>query len=288
MPGPARGSETRILGIDFTSAPSRRKPITCLSARLEPRAGGTVLVAEELARWPDFPAFEAALARPGPWIAALDFPFGQARRFVANIGWPMEWAAYVAHVGRMDRTTFRAALERYRAPRPPGDREHRRIVDAATGAVSPQKLYGVPVALMFFEGAPRLLAAGVTVPGLHRGDPHRIAVEGYPGVLARALAGRTPYKAEARAKQTAARRDARAAILAAVQGPPLAARHGLTVDLPPALAEVMLADPGGDSLDALLCAIQVAWSWQRRGTGFGAPPGMDPLEGWIADPACGG
>lgn len=278
----------RILGIDFTSAPSRRKPICCLSARLERRTGDAVLVAEGIERWPDFAGFEAALARPGPWIAALDFPFGQARRFLANIGWPMDWSGYTAHVGRMERAAFREVLERYRRDRAPGDREHRRTMDAATGAVSPQKLYGVPVALMFFEGAPRLLAAGVTVPHLRKGDPGRIAVEGYPGVLARAMIGRTPYKTEDRARQDDARLAARRAILAAVQGPPLIARQGLRVELPPDLAAAMAADAGGDSLDALLCAIQAAWSWQRRATGFGAPPDFDPLEGWIADPACGG
>jgi hypothetical protein len=49
--------------------------------------------------------------------------------------------------------------------------------DIAAGSVSPQKLYGVPVGLMFFEGAPR------PIPKLHYGDPKRIVVEAYPGVL---------------------------------------------------------------------------------------------------------
>ena len=43
-----------------------------------------------------------------------------------------------------------------------------------------------PVVLMLHAGAPRLLAANVTLPGLHRGDPSRIALEAYPGMLARA------------------------------------------------------------------------------------------------------
>ena len=45
-------------------------------------------------------------------------------------------------------------------------------------------------------------------------------------------------------------------------------------------------DPSGDQLDALLCAIQAAWTWTQRKNGFGAPQDTDPLEGWIADPAC--
>lgn len=58
--------------------------------------------------------------------------------------------------------------------RPPGDKEHRRVTDIAAGSISPQKIYGVPVGLMFFEGAPRLIKSGVTIPILQTGDPSRI------------------------------------------------------------------------------------------------------------------
>ena len=37
--------------------------------------------------WPDFAPFEEALKNPGPWIAGIDFPFGQSRTFIENIGW---------------------------------------------------------------------------------------------------------------------------------------------------------------------------------------------------------
>jgi hypothetical protein len=51
---------------------------------------------------------------------------------------------------------------------------------------------------MFFEGLPRLLDAGVTIPYVQVGDPRRIVVEAYPGVLARQLIGRRSYKSAAR------------------------------------------------------------------------------------------
>ena len=47
------------------------------------------------------------------------------------------------------------------------------------------KLVNPPVALMFHEGARRLLAAGVHVPALAEGDRTRIALEAYPGLLVR-------------------------------------------------------------------------------------------------------
>jgi len=152
-------SELKIHGIDFTSRPRRRKPITCLECTLN----GRVLRADEFQEWSGFGGFEAALRRPGPWI---DFPFGQPRRLVKAMGWPASWAGDVAHIRSLGRKGFRRILDDYRAGRPAGDKEHRRVTDVAAGSISPMKLYGTPVGLMFFEGAPRLLDAGVTIPGV--------------------------------------------------------------------------------------------------------------------------
>jgi hypothetical protein len=266
----------RVYGIDFTSRPGRRKPITCLECVLE----GRRLRARLLSLWQDFADFETALSRPGPWIAGIDFPFGQARRFIETIGWPRSWAGYVDHARSLGREGFRAALDAYRAKRPPGDKEHRRATNVAAGSISSQKLYGTPVGLMFFEGAPRLRATGVTIPGLQDGDSDRIVVEAYPGFLARAVIGKRPYKQDTKAKQTDEQARARADLLQALTGEAARSLYGLRVDAPASL----IRDPGGDHLDALLCAIQAAWAWTRRNEGFGAPEVSDPMEGWIADP----
>jgi hypothetical protein len=270
------GERLRIFGIDFTSRPRRGKPVICAACTL--RDG--CLSLNELLLWSDFAGFEAALRRPGPWIAGMDFPFGQARRLVQDLGWPATWDGYVAHASALGRAGFRTALYAYRAGQPPGDKEHRRAADRAAGAISPQKLYGTPVGLMFFEGAPRLRSAGVTIPGLQVGDPERIVVEAYPGVLAQALIGRRSYKQETKAKQTPEQAQARRDLSSALSGPTFADAYGIAVEAPPELAE----DPSGDRVDALPCAIQAAWAWNQRDIGFGLPDGVDPLEGWIADP----
>lgn len=267
----------RVYGIDFTSRPTRRKPITCVVARLQ----GLTLVAEDLLEWPDFSGFERHLLSAGPWISGIDFPFGLARRFIDNIGWPQSWPGYVRKVGAMPRQAFRETLDAYRTARPPGDKEHRRLTDTEHGAISPQKLYGTPVGLMFFEGAPRLLRSGVDLPGLHPGDPGRIVVEAYPGALARQLRGRRGYKQDTPAKQTAAQHGERQQLLAAMTGSPLREHHGIRLSAPDSLCD----DPGGDRIDALLCAVQAAVAWTRRDRGFGRPAASDPLEGWIAMPA---
>ncbi|MGZ3215096.1 DUF429 domain-containing protein [Paracoccus sp. T5] len=264
-----------ILGIDFTSSPSKRKPITCLHCTLE----GEYLRTQSLEEWPRYDTFEAVLAQPGPWIAGIDFPFGLARRFIATIGWPLTWDAYVRHAGEFGRAGFCEALNSYRENRANGDKEHRRATDQGAGSISPQKLYGVPVGLMFFEGAPRLLASGVTIPHLKIGDPQRVVVEAYPGLLARQLIGRRSYKNDRRSKQTPDQHQARRDLLHALRKE-APSRYGFSVVAPDSLCE----DPGADHLDALLCAVQAAWAWRQRGSRFGAPEVVDPLEGWIADP----
>lgn len=264
-----------IYGIDFTSRPRPAKPITCLRCQL---ADG-VLRAGELEVFADFSALEGMLRRSGPWIAGLDFPFGMPRKFIETIGWPRSWAGYVEYAERLGREGFRAALETYRRDRADGDKEHRRATDIAAGSISPQKLYGTPVALMFFEGAPRLVRAGVTIPHMQAGDPDRIAVEAYPGALARKLIGPRSYKNDIRAKQTASRYEARRDMLRELTGTALRDELGFAVEAGSGFCD----DPGGDTLDALLSAVQAACAWCHRAEGYGASAPVDPLEGWIVD-----
>ena len=173
---------TRLFGIDFTSAPRRAKPITVACGRLD--AGQVRL--EALLRLHDWPGFEAFLRTPGPWLGAFDFPFGLPREAVVELGWPDDWAALVRHCAAMGKPAFRRALDAYRESRPMGARYPHRRTDSPARSHSPLKLVNPPVGLMFLEGAPRLLDAGVSLPGLFGGDADRIAVEAYPGQIGRA------------------------------------------------------------------------------------------------------
>ena len=262
--------------MDFTSSPRRSKPITCRHCRLE----GDVLRALEPSALTSFRDFEAALGQPGPWIAGIDFPFGLARRFVDDVRWPPAWKDYVRHADGLGKAGFEAVLNDYRKAQPDGDKEHRRSTDKLAGALSPQKLHFTPVGKMFFQGAPRLLHAGVAIPHLEAGDRERIVVEAYPGVLARGVTGEG-YKSDNRQKQTEIQRAARTKILEALTSGALSSRYGVTVvaDDPE-----LVDDLTGDSLDALLCAVQAAWAWRNRSWLFRGAAGIDTREGWIADP----
>jgi hypothetical protein len=273
-------SPMKVLGIDFTSAPKGNKYITCLTCTLE---DGVLSASAGDLQELRVDGFESTLLQPGPWIAGIDFPFGQSRTFIQNIGWPATWAGYVERARRLGKAGFCEALTVYSNGRPEGSKEHQRATDKVARALSPQKLYGIPVGKMFFEGAPRLIDANVTIPGLWVGDPHRIVVEAYPAVLARKFVGKASYKNEEKRKQTEGHRVIRQTLLQRIVEKPLA-DYGLRVAVDRSLAD----DPSGDQLDALLCAIQAAWAWTQRGNGYGAPLNIDTLEGWIADPACNG
>ncbi len=264
----------QIWGVDFTSAPRKAKPIAVARARLQ----GDVLTVDAVEHLVDFAAFESFLARPGPWVAGFDFPFTQARRFLDGIGWPIDWGSCMDLVASLSRAEFRQRLENYKVNRAVGDKEHQRLFEKGTGAASPQKLFGVPVGLMFFEGAPRLRAAGLHLPGLHGGDRGRIAVEAYPGVAARALLGRVSYKSDT--KDADGLLAARRALVAALIGPAGQDRFGMRVMLPDGLDQ----DSAGDALDAALCAVQAAWAFRMGFCETGMPNLPEPCEGWIADP----
>jgi hypothetical protein len=262
-----------LLGIDFTSAPTRRKPITVARGALT----GTRLALQRVDALADFAAFEAMLAEPGPWLAAFDFPFGLPRELVDTLGWPREWPTLIRHYAALERPAIRERFAAFCDARPVGKKFAHRACDGPAGSSPSMKWVNPPVAFMLHAGAPRLLAAGVYLPGLHEGDRTRTALEAYPGLLARELIGTRSYKSDERAKQTAERLIARKDLIEALeQG---RTHLGVRLALSHAQRDALADDASGDRLDAVLCLVQAAWaSRQER---FGLPLQVDPLEGWI-------
>jgi hypothetical protein len=268
----------RLHGIDFTSRPRKAKPITIASGSL---ARGTLRI-DTRYRLETFVAFEHWLAHPGPWLAAFDFPFALPREFVTEQGWPTRgidvWRRVTEAVAALPLEQLRDRSKAYCDARPTGAKFAHRATDRLAGSSPSMKWVNPPVLQMLQAGAPRLLAAGMDLPGLHAGDAKRIALEGYPGMLARRIT-KSAYKSDEKAKQTPARAAARREIIAAL----LTGDHPLAITVEPSAAILaeMEADASGDALDAVLCAVQAAWAWQRRASNYGLPMKIDPVEGWI-------
>lgn len=272
MPAPV-DPFTRLAGVDFTSRPTRRKPVTVALGSL---AGGVVRL-ERVDEHTDFAAVAAWLHTPGPWIAGFDFPFGLPRELVEALGWPREWLALMRHYAALPRAVVRDTFAAFCAARPAGAKFAHRACDGPAGSSPSMKWVNPPVAYMMHAGVPLLIDAGVDLPGLHAGDPSRVALEAYPGLLARELIGARSYKNDAPARQTPERLIARKDLVEALeQG---RTRLGLRLRASHAQRDALVADASGDRLDAVLCLLQAGWAATRPGHGL--PAAIDPLEGWI-------
>lgn len=269
----------RIYGLDFTSSPTQRKPITCAHCELQ----DTILTVNDCLKMPSFAEFEAFLAIDGPWLAALDFPCGQPRKLIANLGWPRNWQDYMHIISAMSKVEFEDTLHSYRATRSTGDKLHLRATDQLAGAISPMMLHRVPVGKMFFQGATRLDASGISILPCRPTSDTRIAVEGYPTLVARKFIGRRSYKSDVRGQQTIEKEMARREIVEGLRSAQVRKWYGLLVEMMDETREMLIGDAMGDMLDAVLCAVQAGWAYMQRERGYGIPAECDRDEGWIVD-----
>jgi len=271
--------DRELLGCDFSSSPSTRKNIVLASGRL---CGQRVQLLKT-ERFSTLDSWQQRLSQ-GPWLGGFDLPFGLPRELIDTLGWPTDWLACVQHFAAQSRADLRQQFKAFCDARPAGQKFAHRATDRPAGSSPSMKWVNPPVAWMMHAGVPRLLAVGAWLPA-HQPNPDctvsgagRVALEAYPGLLARELlGGSTSYKSDDPARQTLERQQARRHMLDA-----LAAGHtrlDLQLELTPAQAEALVADASGDALDAVLCLVQAAWAGQRGA--YGLPAHVDPLEGWI-------
>lgn len=278
---------TVLVGCDFSSSPSRRKPIVLALGSLH---GGRVQLSK-LERLQSLEAFAHWLRRPGPWVGAFDLPFGLPRELVETLGWPTQWEACIRYYATLSRAQIRATFAAFCNARPVGGKFAHRATDRPAGSSASMKWVNPPVAYMMHAGVPLLLEAGVDLAGLQAGDPHdvdelgrarRVALEAYPGLLAREVLGQRSYKSDDRVRQTPERLIARKDLITALEHGQT--RLGLRLKLTHAQRDALVDDASGDTLDAVLCLIQAAWAQSRHAHGasnYGLPDDMDRLEGWI-------
>ena len=272
-----------LLGCDFTSAPSRRKPITLAVGRVD--RGRVLLDSMEAFESLDAWATRLAEAENGSWVGGFDLPFGLPRELVTALGWPTDWLPCIRHYASLSRDQIRDAFAAFCDARPAGGKFAHRATDGPAGSSPSMKWVNPPVAFMLHAGVPRLVDAGVSLPGLHSGDTRRVALEAYPGLLARSVLGNASYKADDKARQTPERLIARRTLIEALESgrAPLLDSAGLRLKLSHAQRDRLADDASGDSLDAVLCLVQAAWALDQHQAGHACwgLPAFDPLEGWI-------
>jgi hypothetical protein len=276
-----------LVGCDFSSSPSKRKPIVVAIGHA--KAGRVQL--QSLLRFETLSAFADWLKQPQVWVGGFDLPFGLPRELVETLQWPTDWLPCMQHYAALSRAEIRDTFKSFCDARPVGGKFAHRATDTPAGSSPSMKWVNPPVAYMLHAGVPLLIEAGITLPRLHTSgtsghDPvpvvsPRTALEAYPGLLARELIGNTSYKSDDKAKQTPERLIARKQLLQALEVGQT--RLGLRLKLTHAQHDTLVADASGDSLDAVLCMVQAAWAQAQHEAGdahYGLPV-CDPLEGWI-------
>lgn len=276
-----------LIGCDFSSAPNTKKTIVLATGSLR---NGCVQLSK-IEHFESLTAFLAWLKQPRSWVGAFDLPFGLPRELVQTLDWPTEWLACMAHYATLSRAQIRTQFVAFCNARPKGSKFAHRATDRPAGSSPSMKWVNPPVAFMLHAGVPLLLEAGVCLPGLHPGaircvnsdsQPMKVALEAYPGLLAREVLGSRSYKSDDKARQTPERLIARKDLINQLeQGN---TRLGLRLKLSHAQRDALADDGRGDALDAVLCLMQAAWAQTRHLGGdplYGLPADMDPLEGWI-------
>lgn len=266
---------TLLLGCDFSSSPTRQKPIIlALGASKDGR-----VQLSKLEQITSLDGFSERLEQPQSWLGVFDLPFGLPRELVTHLQWPLTWPELIKHYAALSRDDIRTTFAAFCNARPVGGKFAHRAADKPAGSSPSMKWVNPPVAFMLHAGAPRLLDAGVHLPGLHEGDKNRVALEGYPGLLAREVLGSRSYKSDDKAKQTPERLIARKDLITALELGQT--RLKLRLKLTHAQRDMLVGDAKGDSLDAVLCLMQAAWAQERGAPLYGLPAHTDPLEGWI-------
>jgi uncharacterized protein (DUF433 family) len=282
----------QVIGCDFSSSPSKRKPIVfavgaCVKSRVQ---------LSHLDRVESLDGFSDWLVAHTDWIGGFDLPFGLPRELVEHLHWPTDWAQCIRHYAALSREDIRATFKAFCDSRPVGGKFAHRATDLPAGSSPSMKWVNPPVAYMLHAGVPRLLAAGVHFPALHAeavadqgaaGQSRRVALEAYPGLLAREVLAHRSYKSDYKLKQTSDRLIARKDLITALENGQtrLASTHGpLRLKLTHAQRDTLVGDASGDSLDAVLCMLQAAWAKAQHAAGhasYGLPAKVDALEGWI-------
>ena len=273
-----------LIGCDFSSAPSRRKPVVVavsddLACEPNQSARCTLLKIEQ---FETLDAWVEWLKAQTHWVGGFDLPFGLPRELVETLHWPADWLGCMQHFAQLCRADIRATFKAFCDARPIGGKFAHRAADLPAGSSPSMKWVNPPVAYMLHAGVPRLIEVGCHFPGLHPGNINKVALEAYPGLLAREVLGSRSYKSDDKAKQTPERLIARKDLITALELGQT--RLGLRLKLTHAQRDMLVGDAKGDSLDAVLCLMQAAWAQAQHDQGaplYGLPRNMDPLEGWI-------
>ncbi len=270
----------KIFGINFTEDPSPQRPITVAICDFKRNYGLSVQKVESIHSISEFEKF---LTQKGPWFAGANFPLGQPTQFLEKMSLPTQWDKYVKEIYKWKLSGFEKKVKQYTQKLPKGTKIPLRITDIFAGADSPLKATNFHSVNRFFEGSNCLLNSGASIiPCFPRKD-NRIIIETLPALVARRFKVENSHGKKKKADLENIHKE----IIKGLETPEFEHDFDFKVYLDDTLKLKCVEDSNSLSLDAILSAIQGAWSYHIGKPNYGIPDLQHPSiqsEGWIIDP----
>ena len=289
----------KVYGIDFSSAPSKKKPIAVAECWLRGSVSESwshnELSLSNFHSIESLDLFEEFLSQRGPWVGGFDLPFSMPRDLIEHFNWPSRWDIFTKFYCSLDKKVIKKFFIKWCSTKKYGDKFAYRSTDKASKSSPAMRWVNPPVAWMMHAGIGRIRKAGLIFPAHQKNfnpmqeqkdinrfmmggfDYHnRLAFEVYPALTARVVSTKS-YKNDNKNKDSLVRVMMRKNIVKHLRY----GKAGLSTKLKSSLAlqNRMIMDYKGDYLDAAICALQAAEVLKMRNFGF--PKNLDTLEGWI-------
>ena len=287
-----------VIGIDFSSSPSKKKPIVIAEGILfcdfsnQQKKPLPTLHLERFLTIKTLNHFEEYLISNKSWIGGFDLPFSLSREIIEHFGWPTKWDDFVKFYCSKEKKFLRNCFKSWCDSKKKGKKFSYRLTDKISQSSPAMRWVNPPVAWMLYAGMQTMLRAKLFFPAhsfpikskniyskfiLKNKKPRfKIALESYPAYTARKKT-RNPYKSDNEKKNNNLKKNNRQLILNSLLKNEVGFQLALIID--EKFFQPIIDDGKGDFLDALICMAQAASAVIKPN--FGLPKKVDPLEGWI-------
>ncbi|MEK9628441.1 MAG: histidine kinase dimerization/phospho-acceptor domain-containing protein, partial [Nitrospinota bacterium] len=271
----------KIFGINFIENPSPKNPISIAVCDFKKNHGLSI---HKVETYDTLQEFETFLKQKGPWFAGVNFPLGQPKQFLEKMSLSNGWDKNIKEIQKWKKAGFEKKVKQYAKKLPKGTKIPLRITDIFAGGDSPLKSTGSHSLHRFFEGTECLLKSGVSIFPCFPRKTNRVVIETLPSLVA----GRFMVQEANRKKKKSDSENIHKEVIKGLETPEFEHDFDFKLFIDDTLKLKCIEDAKGRSLDAILSAVQTAWSYNMGKPNYGIPDLQHPSiksEGWIIDPS---
>ncbi|MBC8283965.1 MAG: GAF domain-containing protein [Nitrospinae bacterium] len=271
----------KIFGINFTDNPDSKSPISIAHCVFKKSHGLSVNQVEFLSSISEFEDF---LKQKGPWFAGVNFPIGQPKQFLEKMSLASEWNNYIKDIKKWNQAGFEKKVKQYTKKLPKGSKMPLRITDVFAGAESPLKITGNTSIHRFFEGSNCLLNSDASILPCYPRKDNRVVIETLPALVARRFMIHESQGKRKKSELESVHKE----VIKGLETPEFEHDFDFKLFIDDTLKLQCIEDTKGNSLDAILSAVQTGWSYSMGKPNYGIPDLQHPSiqsEGWIIDPS---